>query len=123
MNIRSTFAVVLLGTAMLGACTTVVRTPAPPPRVVVREMPAPITEVIPAPPAAGFNWVPGHWVWRDNGWRWQAGHYVQVAVPPMPPVIRETITVAPSPAHVWIGGHWHWGNNGWVWASGRWAVL
>jgi WXXGXW repeat (2 copies) len=111
-----------LAVALLGAaCTTVVRAPAPP-RVVYREMPAPVVEVIPAAPAPGFNWVPGHWVWRNNGWFWQTGRYVQSAVPPMPPIISETITIAPSPAHFWVRGHWAWRGGNWGWVSGRWVA-
>jgi hypothetical protein len=108
---------------LLAACTTVIREPAPVhARVVVREMPAPVAEVVPPPPGHGWNWVPGHWVWLEGAWRWTAGHYVQVAVPPMPVVIEESITVAPSPAHIWVRGHWRWGGSAWVWAGGRWVI-
>ena len=36
-------------------------------------MPAPRVEVIPVAPGAGYNWVPGHWAWRERGWVWIAG--------------------------------------------------
>lgn len=112
-----------IGTA-LGGCTTVVRVPAPPPpRVVVREMPAPVVEEVPAQPGPQWHWRPGHWVWHDNGgWRWQRGEWVATEVRPMPPVIVEQITVAPSPSHVWVRGHWVWRGNEWFWARGHWVL-
>jgi WXXGXW repeat (2 copies) len=105
--------------ALLAGCATAVHTPAP--RVVVREMPAPITEVVPAAPGIGFNWVPGHWVWRDGNWRWTSGHYVQAVVPAMPPLVVETIPAAPSSAHAWVQGHWRWTGSHWTWAQGTWV--
>ncbi|MFC3106726.1 hypothetical protein ACFOFO_01905 [Undibacterium arcticum] len=107
-------------------CTTVVRERTvvreQPQKVVVKQMPAPIQEVISAQPAPGYAWVPGHWVWRNTGWLWQAGHWYQGAVRPMPTVIVEQITVAPSPAHFWIPGHWQWEGGDWVWRKGHWAA-
>ena len=76
--------------AALAGCT-VLREPAPPPRVVYREMPAPIAEVPPPAPSPAHNWVPGHYVWRDNAWRWEPGHYVLVALRPMPALIMEEV--------------------------------
>jgi hypothetical protein len=110
------------GASLLVACTTVVRVPPAPTRVVVHDMPPPQTEVVTVSPGPGWYWVPGHWVWREGAWRWNGGHYVQTVVPPMPPVVQETITVAPSPAHVWVRGHWVWGSRGWVWARGTWVL-
>jgi hypothetical protein len=114
-----------LGAALLlGACMTVVREPAPPPspapRVVVREIPAPVAEARPAPPASGWHWRPGHWAWHDTGWRWVPGEWLPNPVPPMPPVIVEQVPAAPSPAHAWVRGHWTW-SNGWVWVQGHWV--
>lgn len=117
---RFVMPLLLLTAALLGACTTVVREPARE-RVVVREMPAPVAEVIAASPGVGWNWVPGHWAWRDGGWRWSAGRWVQTVVVAMPPPRVEVITVAPSPAHFWVRGHWRWGGAGWVWANGSWV--
>jgi WXXGXW repeat (2 copies) len=111
----------LIGVSVLSGCTTVVRAPAAQARIVYRDMPPPQVETIPAPPAVGYSWVPGHWMWQ-NGWVWKRGHYVTVNVPAMPTVIEERITIAPSPAHVWVRGHWHWGGNAWVWANGRWVL-
>ena len=48
--------------------------------IVERPMPAPMVEHAPPPPSAGYNWVPGHWVWRGFEWAWAPGHYVQAAV-------------------------------------------
>lgn len=106
----------------LSGCTTVVKE-----RVVVhdrpavvRQAPVPIQEVIPAPPASGYAWIQGHWVWRDHGWQWQPGHWYQGAARPMPALIVEQITVAPSPAHYWVPGHWSWHHNEWEWSRGHW---
>src|SRR6266436_5088502 len=44
-------------------------------------MPAPRVEVIPAPPGAGYNWVPGHWAWRGAAWVWIPGHHIRGVVP------------------------------------------
>src|SRR5579862_8729437 len=49
--------------------------------VIERVMPAPRVEVIPAPPGAGYNWVPGHWAWRGAAWVWIPGHHVRGVVP------------------------------------------
>lgn len=116
---------VLLASSMVaallaGACTTVVRDPDPQPRVIYREMPPPVAEVRPPPPVAGYNWVQGHYAWRENEWRWQPGYYVQAAVRPMPPVIVEPVPLAPSPRQVFVRGHWQWGGSDWVWVRGHW---
>jgi len=66
--------------------------------IVERPMPAPMVEHAPPPPSAGYNWVPGHWVWRGFEWTWAPGHYVQAAVAPMPAVIVETRPPRPSPS-------------------------
>jgi len=105
--------------ALLASCT-VVREPAPPPKVVYREVPPPVTEVRPPPPSAAHNWVPGHYVWGDNAWRWEPGHYVTAAVRPMPPLLVEEVPIAPSPAHFYVRGHWRWNGTDWVWVRGRW---
>ena len=44
------------------------------PVIVEKAMPAPIVEVVPAAPGAGYNWVPGHWAWRGGAWFWVKGH-------------------------------------------------
>lgn len=118
---RLALPMLIAASALLGACTTVVREPAPPQRVVYREMPAPIIEVVPAPPGPAQHWVPGHWTWREGRWQWFGGRYVAVAVPPMPAPIVEIVPMPPSPRHAWVRGHWQWGGSGWVWARGTWV--
>ena len=90
--------------------------------IVEHPMPAPIVEHAPPPPSVGYNWVPGHWVWRGFEWSWAPGHYVQAAVPPMPAVIVETPPPRPSPEHVWVQGHWGWHDehHRWGWNPGVW---
>jgi WXXGXW repeat (2 copies) len=50
------------------------------PVIVEKAMPAPIVEVVPAAPGAGYNWVPGHWAWRGGAWFWVKGHHVRGVV-------------------------------------------
>ncbi len=110
----------VLAIVLLAACTVV--TPEQGPlRSGYREMPAPIVEVRPPQPTAGYNWVQGHYVWGGDQWRWQPGHYVQVAVRPMPPVFVEQVPLAPSPRHFYVQGHWQWGGADWVWVKGHWV--
>jgi len=90
------------------------------PVIVERAMPAPIVEVIPAAPAAGMAWVPGHWVWRGNEWFWVKGHYIVGAVPAVPALIEERQPPRPSPEHVWVRGHWGWEGARWSWRPGIW---
>ncbi|MBN3766278.1 YXWGXW repeat-containing protein [Burkholderia sp. Ac-20365] len=37
--------------------------------------PAPVAEVIGAPPAPGYRWVKGHYRWEANHWQWVPGHW------------------------------------------------
>jgi hypothetical protein len=110
----------VLAALLLGACT-VVREPVSTSGVVYREMPPPVSEVRPPPPVAGYSWVPGHYVWRENEWRWQAGYYAQAAVRSMPPVLVEQVPPAPSYRDVYVRGHWQWGGSDWVWVRGHWV--
>jgi len=89
-------------------------------RIIEREMPAPIVEVVPAVPGPTFKWVPGHWVWRGMEWFWVKGHYVEREVPPMPALIVETPPPAPSPNHFWVRGHYGWEDHRWNWHPGVW---
>ena len=75
------------------------------PVIVEKAMPAPIIEVVPAAPGAGYNWVPGHWAWRGGAWFWVKGHHIRGVVAVMPAPVVEVIPARPSPAHVWIKGH------------------
>ena len=54
------------------------------PVIVEKAMPAPIVEVVPAAPGAGYNWVPGHWAWRGGTWFWVKGHHIRGVVAAMP---------------------------------------
>jgi WXXGXW repeat (2 copies) len=108
--------VMLVAAAVLGGFA--VSSPA---NIVVRELPAPIVEVVPVSPGAGHHWLQGHWVWRGADWHWVKGHYVTEEVPAMPALREEVIVPAPSPAHVWVRGHWYWGDRAWLWAGGRWV--
>ena len=84
-------------------------------------MPAPIVEVVPAVPGAGYAWVPGHYVWRGGAWFWVRGHYVRGVVPAMPAEIVEVVPARPSPAHYWIKGHYAWEDGRWSWHRGVWV--
>jgi hypothetical protein len=90
--------------------------------LVSNQLPAPLPETKPAPPAPGHNWVPGHWVWANEQWSWWQGRYVQGAVQPMPALQKEENTLPPSPAHARVRGHWVWGGKNWVWNPGRWVL-
>ncbi len=107
--------------ALLGGCT-VVREPAPSSTVVYREMPPPVPEVRPIAPSPPSSWVPGHYVWHENAWRWEPGRYVGGVVRPMPPPVVEEIAPPSSPAHFYVRGHWRWEENDWVWVRGRWIA-
>jgi len=93
------------------------------PAVIVERgvMPAPRVEIIPAPPGAGYNWVPGHWAWRGRGWVWIVGHHVRGVVAPMPAEVVEVVSVRPSPAHYWVRGHHVYEGGRWVWRPGVWV--
>jgi len=88
--------------------------------VVERAMPAPVVEVVPAVPGAGYAWVPGHWVWRGGAWFWVKGHYIQGAVTPMPAPVVEVIPGRPTPGHFWVKGHYGWEGGRWAWHPGVW---
>src|SRR5579862_8934273 len=63
--------------------------------VVEKAMPAPIVEVVPAAPGAGYNWVPGHWAWRGGAWFWVKGHHIRGVVAAMPAPIVEVVPARP----------------------------
>lgn len=121
---KSIWIAVGLGSAVaaLAACTATVREQVvvQPAQPVVRHPPAAIVEAVPAAPAAGYTWVPGHWVWREVRWVWAPGHWRAGYVRPMPPVIVEQITVAPPGSAYWVPGHWKFEGSDWVWVPGRW---
>ena len=91
--------------------------------VVERAMPAPIVEVVPAAPGPGFNWVPGHWAWRNGAWFWIKGHHIRGVVPVMPAPVVEVVPARPSPNHMWVKGHHVFEGGRWVWTPGIWVRL
>jgi len=90
------------------------------PVIVEKAMPAPIVEVVPAAPGAGYNWVPGHRAWRGGTWFWVKGHHIRGVVAAMPAPIVEVVPARPSPTHVWIKGHHVYEGGRWVWHPGAW---
>src|SRR5207237_1101342 len=56
---------------------------------VVQPPPAPSEQMPPAPAAVGYSWVPGHYVWRDSSWHWEAGQWRAGSIRPMPPALQE----------------------------------
>jgi hypothetical protein len=71
-------------------------------------VPAPLTEVQPAPPAGltAATWRPGHWEWRGT-WVWIPGTYI-------------TANVAQAK---WVQGDWESSADGtWRWNPAHWAV-
>jgi hypothetical protein len=91
--------------------------------IVEKAMPAPIVEVVPAAPGAGYNWVPGHWAWRNGAWFWIKGHHILGAVPVLPAPVVEVVPARPSPAHMWVKGHHVFEGGRWVWTPGVWVRL
>jgi hypothetical protein len=91
--------------------------------IVEKAMPAPIVEVVPAAPGPGYNWVHGHWAWRNGAWFWIKGHHILGAVPVMPAPVVEVVPARPSPAHLWVKGHHVFEGGRWVWTPGIWVRL
>jgi hypothetical protein len=78
-------------------------------------------EIIPTAPGPGYNWVPGHWAWR-NGWVWVPGHHVRgIVVPAIPAEVVEVVPARPGPQHYWVKGHHVWEGKHWVWHKGVWV--
>lgn len=71
-----------MSTMLLAACASESR-------IAIKEKPATVVVVKPAPPYAGAVWV-------GEEWRWKRGRYVYVA----PHYVR------PHKTHVWVPGHW-----------------
>src|SRR3984957_14532086 len=107
--------------ALLSVCTVSVA--AAQPAVIVERgaMPAPRVEVIPVAPGAGYNWVPGHWAWRERGWVWISGRHIRGIVLDRPVEVVEVVPVRPSPAHYWVKGHHVFERDHWVWRPGVWV--
>jgi outer membrane lipoprotein SlyB len=83
------------GTSEVAPQATTVVAQAPPP--------VPMETVVVAPPAPGYVWVGGEWIWNGR-WVWCAGHW---GYPPQPGV-------------VWVVGSWDRGPRGWHRAPGHW---
>ena len=66
--------------------------------------PAPVVEVVPAPPPPGYVWQPGYWSWNGVQYVWVPGTFV------VPPFARA----------VWVPGSWVRHGGGWVWVGGHW---
>jgi hypothetical protein len=71
--------------------------------VVTDGPPAPPIENVAVPPAPGYIWIGGNWVWNGR-WVWVGGHW---AYPPHPNV-------------VWVPGYWVRGPHGWYRTEGYW---
>ncbi len=74
--------------------------------VVAKPPPAPMAEVVPAPPGPPEAWVwqPGHWRWDGREYVWQRGRYVE----------------RPRRAAEWVPPHWQERGGGWVYVAGHW---
>ncbi|HZE83561.1 MAG TPA: hypothetical protein VE035_04590 [Puia sp.] len=73
-------------------------------RYVVRERPAEVVYVRPAPPSREHIWVTGDWVWVGNRYQWREGHWER-----------------PRSAARWENGHWQETSRGWKWIPGHWT--
>ena len=74
--------------------------------VVSRPPPAPVAEVVPAPPGPREVWVwqQGHWRWDGREYVWQPGHYVE----------------RPQRGAEWVPPHWQERCGNWVFVAGHW---
>ncbi|HMC14981.1 MAG TPA: hypothetical protein VKI18_05075 [Albitalea sp.] len=135
MNTSLNVITIAAAAAMLGACASRVTThevvreqpivqqaqPSVVERVtVVQPPPAPSEQMPPAPAAVGYSWVPGHYVWRDSSWHWEAGQWRAGSIRPMPPALQESPPPPIQPGARWVPGYWNFVGNDWVWVNGRW---
>jgi WXXGXW repeat (2 copies) len=70
---------------------------------VVRERPAEVVYVRPAPPSREHIWISGDWVWAGSRYEWREGHWERR---------RE--------GYRWHEGHWQSSRGGWKWVHGGW---
>jgi hypothetical protein len=70
---------------------------------VVRERPAEVVYVRPAPPSREHVWISGDWIWAGGRYKWREGHYERR---------RE--------GYRWEDGHWQTSRGGYKWAPGHW---
>ncbi|MDR3713983.1 MAG: hypothetical protein P4L51_14265 [Puia sp.] len=100
MNTKTGFfflAILLAGTVSFSSCTV---------RAVVRERPAEVVYVRPAPPSREHVWITGDWVWVSGRYEWREGHWER-----------------PRPAARWESGHWQDTGRGWRWIPGHWRNI
>jgi hypothetical protein len=75
----------------------------------VTYMPKPPEPPQTAPPGQAPNadsfYVPGTWVWRGDGYAWQAGYWARV-----------------QPGYVWVPAHFRWTPYGYVYIAGYWDL-
>lgn len=64
--------------------------------------PAPIQEVVPTSPGAGYVWVGGYYAWTGGRYAWRRGYWAHHA-------------------GAWCAGHWHHNHHGYYWSDGRWC--
>jgi hypothetical protein len=87
------FAIIL---GSVASCTTT---------YVVRERPAEVVYVRPAPPSREHIWITGDWFWEGGRYVWHEGHYERR---------RE--------GYRWEEGHWINSRGGWKWSKGQWRA-
>ncbi len=73
------------------------------PAYVVRERPADVMYLRPAPPSAEYVWISGDWFWNGGRYAWREGHYERR-----------------RPGFRWEEGRWVTAHRGWRWAPGHW---
>lgn len=67
--------------------------------------PAPLEEIAPEAPVAGYVWVGGYWQWNGTDYQWVQGHWEG----------------APQPDYVWVDSGWVEVNGSYRFVRGRWA--
>lgn len=100
-GIRHTLGVLLVSGFVLGSVATAQAAP----RVYVHiGPPAPIVQVRPVAPGAGYVWAPGYYRWNQRTYDWTPGQWVR------PPRRHE----------VWVAPQWVHTRNGWYMVPGHW---
>jgi hypothetical protein len=66
---------------------------------------APQVAAPPPPPSADAFYVPGHWVWVNDRYVWQAGYYSTI-----------------RPGYIWVPAHFRWTPFGYVYVAGYWDL-
>jgi hypothetical protein len=62
-------------------------------------------EIPPPAPSPQALWEHGHWRWSGAQYVWVRGHYIE----------------RPEPYVNWIPGYWQQQADGWAWVDGRWT--